>query len=99
MSATKQQRGEPSSIHKIDALRVYLIYSGAESLFFAIVLTFNLVYQSVKVGLSRLQLVLVGTVLEAVIFVFEIPTGVVADVYSRRLSVIIGAFLVGVGFI
>jgi DHA3 family tetracycline resistance protein-like MFS transporter len=30
---------------------------------------------------------------------FEVPTGVVADVYSRRLSVIIGTFLIGVAFI
>ena len=33
------------------------------------------------------------------IFLFEIPTGVVADVYSRRLSLIIGFALLGAGFI
>ena len=42
---------------------------------------------------------LVGTVLEATVFVFEIPTGVVADVYSRRLSVVIGLALTGAGFL
>jgi DHA3 family tetracycline resistance protein-like MFS transporter len=31
--------------------------------------------------------------------VFEVPTGVVADVYSRRLSIIIGMFLIGLGFL
>jgi len=51
------------------------------------------------VGLSALQLVLVGTTLEASAFIFEVPTGVVADVYSRRLSVIIGVILIGLGFI
>jgi DHA3 family tetracycline resistance protein-like MFS transporter len=40
--------------------------------------------------LSALQLVLMGTVMEATIFVFEVPTGVVADTYSRRLSLIVG---------
>jgi DHA3 family tetracycline resistance protein-like MFS transporter len=30
---------------------------------------------------------------------FEVPTGVVADLYSRRLSVIIGVFAVGVCFV
>ena len=30
---------------------------------------------------------------------FEIPTGVVADVYSRRLSTIIGYALMGLGFL
>jgi len=49
--------------------------------------------------LNPLQLVLVGTALEAAVFVFEVPTGVVADVYSRRLSIIIGMFLVAAGFL
>jgi MFS transporter, DHA3 family, tetracycline resistance protein len=30
---------------------------------------------------------------------FEVPTGIVADTYSRRLSVIIGMFILGVAFI
>jgi DHA3 family tetracycline resistance protein-like MFS transporter len=52
--------------------------------------------------LSPLQLILMGTAMEATIFVFEVPTGVVADTYSRRLSLIIGligmgAAIVGVG--
>lgn len=40
---------------------------------------------------------LIGSVLEATAFVFEVPTGVVADTFSRRLSVIIGFFLIGAG--
>jgi len=52
----------------------------------------------VVVGLDPLQMVLVGTVLEASVFLFEIPTGIVADLYSRRLSVVIGHVLVGAGF-
>src|SRR2546423_1768387 len=39
---------------------------------------------------SPLQLVLMGTAMEAAVFLSEIPTGVVADTYSRRLSLIIG---------
>jgi DHA3 family tetracycline resistance protein-like MFS transporter len=39
---------------------------------------------------SPLQLILMGTAMEATIFLCEVPTGVVADTYSRRLSVIIG---------
>jgi MFS transporter, DHA3 family, tetracycline resistance protein len=50
------------------------------------------------------QLVLLGTVSEIAIFLFEVPTGVVADIYSRRLSIIIGLLLAGatsivVGFV
>ena len=50
------------------------------------------------VGLNPLQLVLVGTMLETVSFLFEVPTGIVADIYSRKLSVIIGLLLIGLGF-
>lgn len=81
-----------------DAYPVYLIFSGAWALFFSIIVTVNLVYQVETVGLSPLQLVLVGTTLEATAFLFEVPTGVIADVYSRRLSVIIGVVLTGLGF-
>ena len=56
------------------------------------------VYFIVDAGLDPLQLILVGTVLEATAFAFEIPTGVVADVHSRRTSMIIGSALIGAAF-
>jgi DHA3 family tetracycline resistance protein-like MFS transporter len=86
-------------VRKLDAYRVFLIMSGASALFFTLVFTVNMVYQSQTIGLTALQLVLVGTTLELVIFLFEVPTGVVADVYSRRLSIIIGLLLIGAGFL
>jgi DHA3 family tetracycline resistance protein-like MFS transporter len=55
------------------------------------------IYRVETAGLNPLQLVLVGTVLELSVFIFEIPTGIVADMRSRRLSVIIGYFLIGLG--
>jgi DHA3 family tetracycline resistance protein-like MFS transporter len=70
----------------------------AAAVFFALVFTVNMVYQVEVIGLSPLQLVLVGTTLEATVFLFEIPTGIVADLYSRRLSIIIGMILIGAGF-
>jgi MFS transporter, DHA3 family, tetracycline resistance protein len=79
--------------------RVFLTYAGMTSLAFTLIFTINMVYQVQSVGLGPLQLVLVGTVLEGTVFLFEIPTGIVADVYSRRLSVIIGTALVGIGFL
>ncbi len=77
---------------------VYLWMSGAQSLFFSLVFTVNMVYQATVVGLNPLQLVLVGTTLEVAYFLFEVPTGIVADVRSRKLSVLIGFGLIGVGF-
>ncbi len=81
------------------ASTIYLIYSGASSLFFALIVTVNLVYQWEIAKLSPLQLVLVGSVLEVVCFVCQVPTGVLADVYSRRLAVILGTLIIGIGFV
>lgn len=79
--------------------RVYYVLTFGSGLCFAMAYTLMLVYQ-VQVGhLSPLQLVLVGTVLELTCFLGEIPTGVVADLYSRRLSVLIGLALLGTSII
>lgn len=83
---------------KSRALKTYVALRLFSSLFFAVIVTVNLVYQATVVGLNPLQLVLVGTLLETVSFLFEVPTGIVADLYSRKLSVIIGVFLIGLGF-
>lgn len=72
--------------------------SGFGALFFSIFATVSSIYRIQDAGLNPFQLLLVGTVLEATCLLFEIPTGVVADTYSRRLSVIIGTLLIGMGF-
>ncbi len=86
-------------MRRLNAYPVYLISEGAFALFFSIIATLNLVYQAEVAHLNPLQLVLVGTVLEASTFIFEVPTGIVADVYSRRLSIIVGTVMMGLGFI
>ena len=57
------------------------------------------VYLVQELHLSPLELVLMGTVMEAAVFLFEIPTGVVADTYSRRLSLIIGYLGMGTAWL
>ena len=81
------------------AYAIFLAMSGARSLFFALIVTVNMVYQNETVHLNPLQLVLVGTVLEVTCFLTQVPTGALADLYSRRLSVVIGIFLIGAGFL
>ena len=76
---------------------MYYLLSGGSALCYALSFTLNMVYQVQQIGLSPLQLVLVGTVLEAAVFLGEVPTGVVADVYSRKLSLLIGFVLIGCG--
>src|SRR5690349_14742901 len=78
---------------------VYLAVSATASLAFQLVTTVNLVYQVTVVGLSPLELVLVGTVLEATAFVAQLPTGVLADAIGRKVAVVAGYALVGAGFV
>jgi DHA3 family tetracycline resistance protein-like MFS transporter len=59
----------------------------------------NSLYEATVAGLEPLQLVLIGTTLELSTFLFEVPTGIVADIYSRRLSIVIGYVLMGLGFL
>jgi DHA3 family tetracycline resistance protein-like MFS transporter len=56
------------------------------------------VYLVQELNLSPLELVLMGTAMEAAVFLFEVPTGVVADTYSRRLSLIIGYLGMGLAW-
>jgi hypothetical protein len=53
----------------------------------------------IDVGLTPLELVLLGTAKEITILLVEIPTGVVADIRSRRLSVILGFVICGLAVI
>lgn len=86
-------------MRKLDAYRTYLIAQVSDGFAWSLITTLNMVYLVTVVDLDPLRLVLVGTTLEISYFLFEIPTGVVADVYSRKLSVVIGFAMVGVGFI
>ncbi len=85
-------------MRRLSAASVYIIMQSVVTFANALIFTVSSVYYVTKVGLDPLQLVLVGTVLEGTIFLCEVPTGVVADTYSRRMSVIIGIFLTGVAF-
>jgi DHA3 family tetracycline resistance protein-like MFS transporter len=74
-------------MRRADATRLYYIL---QVLLFVPTWVVMAVYLVRVVHLSPLQLILMGTAMEAAIFLFEVPTGVVADTYSRRLSLIVG---------
>jgi MFS transporter, DHA3 family, tetracycline resistance protein len=84
---------------KIGPYQYYLFIETVSSLFYFLAFTATSLYEINVAGLSPLQLVLVGTTLELTVLLCEVPTGIVADVYSRRLSIIIGFFIVGLGFL
>lgn len=79
-----------------DPTRIYLALSAGLSFAFALAYTLQGLYFVTVVGLEPLQLLLLGAALEGAAFLLEVPTGVVADVYSRRLSVILGCLCLGV---
>ncbi|YAL83859.1 MFS transporter [Dermacoccaceae bacterium W4C1] len=83
----------------LPARTAYLWWEGCWSLLQTIAFTLTLLYQVQVAHLNPAQLLLVGAAMEASCFLFEIPTSIVADVYSRRLSALIGAVIVGAGIL
>jgi MFS transporter, DHA3 family, tetracycline resistance protein len=86
-------------VRRPPAVPVYLGLELAASLAFMVTFAMTNVYYVTELGMSPLQLVLCGTAMELAIFVFEVPTGIVADTVSRRLSVIVSYVILGVATI
>ncbi|MCG7408242.1 MFS transporter [Paenibacillus sp. ACRRX] len=80
------------------AAQVYIIMMFMTALASSTMFVTHGIYFVAELGLNPVQLVLMGTVLELTVLLFEGITGVVADTYSRRRSVIIGMFIIGAGF-
>jgi DHA3 family tetracycline resistance protein-like MFS transporter len=87
------------SFRSKDPTFVYLVLCACWPLFFSLLAVTNLVYQVQAAHLDPLRLLLVGSVLELTCLVFQVPTGLFADGFSRRWSVAAGCALVGAGFI
>jgi DHA3 family tetracycline resistance protein-like MFS transporter len=77
---------------------VYLLLEGVRGFGLGLIITAP-IYRIEMAGFGPLELVLAGTALEVAYFASEVPTGVVADVYSRKLSCVIGAFVMGGGWL
>jgi len=86
-------------MHRLRASSVWYAYEAAASFLWALPFTVTAYYFVTEVGMSPFQLVLVGTVMELSIFIFEVPTGVVADTVSRRLSIVVGNVVMGLAFV
>jgi MFS transporter, DHA3 family, tetracycline resistance protein len=77
----------------------YAIYSAGDGFLFRMISTIYSIFVVLTLHLEPLQLLLLGTILEGTYLICEIPTGVVADTISRRLSVVIGLVGSGLAFI
>jgi MFS transporter, DHA3 family, tetracycline resistance protein len=86
-------------MRRLDAHRVWLGYMGVEAFAFALGWTVAPIFFVRELGFSPLELVLAGTALELAFFLFEIPTGIVADTYGRKLSILLGVAGLGVAFV
>jgi len=83
-------------VKRLAATRVYY----ALELFTAMpAFVFTAVHLVRDLHMSPLQLVLMGSVMEASVFLFEIPTGVVADTYSRRASIVLSFLVQGLAIV
>jgi MFS transporter, DHA3 family, tetracycline resistance protein len=78
---------------------VYLLLTGLYTFTFSVVLTVAIVYQTQQAGLTPFQLVASGAATQVATFVFEVPTGLLADVKGRRFSVITGMITLGLTFL
>ncbi|GAA2147843.1 tetracycline efflux MFS transporter TetA(P) [Glycomyces algeriensis] len=79
----------------IDRSRVnpYLLYLAVRvglSFLVAMAFTTSIVYRVEEGGMNPFELMLIGTVLEAAYLVFQLPTGFLADLVSRRACVVAG---------
>lgn len=82
-------------MRRLPATRVYY---GLQVLLYMPTWVVMAVYLVQELELSPLELILMGTAMEAAVFLFEVPTGVVADTFSRRLSLIIGYLGMGLAW-
>ncbi|TQS41236.1 MFS transporter [Cryptosporangium phraense] len=85
------------SADAVPAYRVFLGIQFATAAVTGLVYTTIVVYRVDAAGLDPLQLVLVGTTLEAAYFAFQLPTGVLADLGSARTCVVAGVGVLGAG--
>ncbi len=88
----------PAHPQKLNPELTYYLFSGAAAMFNSIMFVTLIYFYYTVVKLNPLQLVLVGTVLETSVLIFEVPTGIIADAYSRRLSIIAGMLILGLSF-
>jgi MFS transporter, DHA3 family, tetracycline resistance protein len=84
---------------RADAFLVYIVLNIVASLGTGVVWTVSMVYQIEVVKMTPFELILVGTMMEVVAFFGQIPTGVLADLYSRRLAVVIGYLLMSLSYL
>lgn len=78
---------------------IYRLICAGDGFLFGLIMTMLPIYKIRVLDLSPFQLVILGTVMELCIFFCEVPTGIVADLKSRKLSTAIGYTGSGIAFL
>jgi len=76
----------PSFYYTVTSSRAFLIQ---------MVFTVNAIYYVTQADLNALQLVLIGTIMEVSVLLFEMPTGLYADHFGRKRSLALGITVLG----
>src|SRR5580658_9119461 len=83
----------------VSPYRLYLLLESGTAFLLGITNATVAVYWVISGRLNPLQLLLLGTALELSYFLLQLPTGVLADMISRRLCVLAGLFILGLGLV
>ncbi|WP_075618491.1 MFS transporter [Paenisporosarcina indica] len=73
----------------------YYIVTSSRSFFIQMVFTLSAIYYVTQADLNALQLVLIGTIMEVSVLLFEMPTGLYADHFGRKRSLALGISVIG----
>ncbi len=73
----------------------YYTVTSTRSFFIQMVFTLNAIYYVIQADLNALELVLIGTIMEVSILLFEMPTGLFADHFGRKKSLALGTLILG----
>jgi DHA3 family tetracycline resistance protein-like MFS transporter len=79
-----------------DPAKIYLGITATEWFLDSLFTTVVFVYRATQITNDPFQLTMIEAVFTVTLILGEIPTGVIADVFSRRLSVIIGFVMTGI---
>ena len=79
-----------------DAYKIYLTMTGVEWFLDSLFATVVFVYRATQITNDPFQLTLIEVVFTMTLTLAEVPTGIIADVFSRRLSVVMGFIFTGI---
>ncbi|SEN88345.1 MFS transporter, DHA3 family, tetracycline resistance protein [Paenisporosarcina quisquiliarum] len=77
----------------------YYTITSSRSFFIQMVFTLNAIYYVTQADLNALQLILIGTIMEISVLLFEMPTGLYADHFGRKRSLALGTIIIGLAHV